>query len=73
MIDKVGSHDGFAVEALSKSYDGNLLASISVDEKIKFWDISDIEDPVEGVKKKDRKKMRKEKKAASSDNFFADL
>ncbi|KFM59783.1 WD repeat-containing protein 55, partial [Stegodyphus mimosarum] len=40
----LGSHHGFPVEALSVSYDSSLVASSSYDQKIKFWDLSSIED-----------------------------
>lgn len=73
IIGVVGSHKLFSVEDLSKAHTGDLIASVSHDEVIKFWDVSDIEDPVEGMKKEQRKKLMKDRKQSSADNFFADL
>lgn len=39
----LGSHGHFPVESLSVSRDGNLVASCSHDQRVKFWDVSSVE------------------------------
>lgn len=39
----LGSHGHFPVESLSVSRDGRLVASCSHDQRVKFWDVSSVE------------------------------
>ena len=40
----VGKHDGFPIQNLCLSSDGNVCASISHDENVKFWNVENIKD-----------------------------
>lgn len=73
----VGQHN-FPIEQLDVSGNGELLASISHDNTIKFWNIKYLED----IKVSDRDKMDKKKilthnlpssKVANPGDFFADM
>ena len=67
----VGEHDNFPVENLSLSHCGKYVASCSHDEKVKFWDVSDLQ-TIELDAKAKSKSLKSTAKAERSD-FFADL
>ncbi|XP_033112946.1 WD repeat-containing protein 55-like [Anneissia japonica] len=70
----VGDHDEFPVEAIDVSSDGVFLASCSHDQKIKFWNVSSLEDINLSTKQKAKKTDKtKRLKSSRSDDFFADL
>ncbi|XP_060084294.1 WD repeat-containing protein 55-like [Ylistrum balloti] len=70
----VGDHDNFPVENLSLSHDGNLLASCSHDQTIKFWNTSDFRELSVNTKKKAGKGNTLKKLNSSNKNdFFAGL
>lgn len=56
----IGSHQKFPVESLSLSHDGDLLASCSHDQAVKFWNVSGVRemrvDPGSRGKEGDRSK-----------------
>lgn len=68
-IGTIGEHNDFPVERMRLSRDGNILASCSHDQMIKFWDVSHLKgfivDPAS-------KKKGTGTETAKSD-FFADL
>ncbi|XP_071951859.1 WD repeat-containing protein 55-like [Antedon mediterranea] len=70
----VGDHDEFPIESMDVSHEGDLLASCSHDQKIKFWNISNLED-IEFSTKQKAKKTDKTKrlKTTRNNDFFADL
>ncbi|XP_013390575.1 WD repeat-containing protein 55 [Lingula anatina] len=74
-LGSVGQHDEFPVENLSLSRDGTFLASCSHDQKIKFWNITDVKDEKVDISKKAKKsnKPKTLNKAAQKNDFFADL
>ncbi|XP_076330623.1 WD repeat-containing protein 55 [Tachypleus tridentatus] len=70
----VGNHDEFPVENMSLSKDGKLLASCSHDQKIKFWNISCLDDIEEDPNVKPKHKNKKKKLASTRQaDFFAGL
>lgn len=42
-VGTIGEHDDFPVERMRLSRDGDLLASCSHDQSIKFWDVSHLQ------------------------------
>lgn len=68
-VGTVGEHDDFPVERMRLSRDGDILASCSHDQSIKFWDVSHLKtihvDP--GSKKKSTAVDN------TTNDFFADL
>ncbi|CAJ0936742.1 unnamed protein product [Ranitomeya imitator] len=77
VLGTVGQHPGEPIEQLAKSRDGRFLASCAHDQKVKFWDLSNISSMTVDVYRK-RKKNRQlpalSKKAfGGADDFFADL
>ncbi|KAG8579293.1 hypothetical protein GDO81_010796 [Engystomops pustulosus] len=77
VIGTVGQHPGEPIEQLAKSRDGRFLASCAHDQKVKFWDASNIGSIVVDVyrkRKKNRQLTALSKKAfGGADDFFADL
>lgn len=72
----VGKHDGFPIQNLCLSSDGNVCASISHDENVKFWNVENIKDiKIDAQSKSENKKLKNKKITAKgkSDNFFSDL
>ena len=72
----VGSHDGFPIQNLCLSSDGNVCASISHDESVKFWNVESIKNIKLDAQSKSENKSLKNKKITSqgkSENFFSDL
>nr|XP_042903646.1 WD repeat-containing protein 55 isoform X2 [Parasteatoda tepidariorum] len=67
----LGGHKGFAVEGLSLSHDSSLLASCSYDQKVKFWDLSSVNELKEQDVKETKKKHQQVNKQVNS--FFDDL
>ena len=68
----VGDHDNFPVENLSLSHCKKIVASCSHDEKVKFWDVSNL-DSLEVDASKKSKPMRSAPKVGQRSAFFADL
>ena len=68
-VGTVGEHEDFPVERMRLSRDGDILASCSHDQSIKFWDVSHLKslhvDP--GSKKKGTAVDN------TADDFFADI
>ena len=61
---------------MSLSCDGNIVASISHNQQVKFWDVEAIKAiKVDAQSKSENKKLKNKKivKSGKSDNFFADL
>ncbi len=61
---------------MSVSSDGNVVASISHDEYVKFWNVENIKSIKIDAQSKCKNKTLKNKKInvkGKSDNFFADL
>ncbi|KAG9490932.1 hypothetical protein GDO78_006320 [Eleutherodactylus coqui] len=77
VIGTVGQHPGEPIEQLAKSRDGRFLASCAHDQKVKFWDVSNIGSIIVDVyrkRKKNRQLQALSKKAfGGADDFFADL
>jgi len=72
----LGNHDGFPIQSMCLSSDGNVVASISHDEYVKFWNVENIKSLKIDAQSKSKNKTLKNKKINSkgkSDNFFADL
>ncbi len=72
----VGGHDGFPIMHLTLSADGNVVASISHDQRVKFWSVEEIRKiKLDAQSKSENKKLKNKKLSQSgkSDNFFADL
>jgi hypothetical protein len=72
----LGNHDGFPIQTMSVSSDGNVVASISHDEYVKFWNVENIKSIKIDAQSKCKNKTLKNKKInvkGKSDNFFADL
>ncbi|EEB12435.1 WD-repeat protein, putative [Pediculus humanus corporis] len=72
----VGQHD-FSIESLDISHDGEFIASSSIDQKVKFWNIRYFEDLIAEEKKTD-KKIDMEKNLPSSkvknfSDFFGEM
>ncbi|XP_033741992.1 WD repeat-containing protein 55-like [Pecten maximus] len=74
LLGVVGDHDDFPVENLSLSRDGNLLASCSHDQTIKFWNTSDFKELSVNTKKRAKKASTHKKLSSTAKNdFFAGL
>ncbi|XP_056372697.1 WD repeat-containing protein 55 isoform X3 [Hyla sarda] len=77
VIGTVGQHPGEPIEQLAKSRDGKFLASCAHDQKVKFWDVSNVGSIIVDVyrkRKKNRQLTALSKKAfGGADDFFADL
>ena len=73
-VSEVGKHADLPVERLQLSSDGNILASCSHDNVIKFWNISDVynQQPITERKMK-TKKRKNEISTAEAKDFFSDL
>lgn len=72
----LGNHDEFPIQSMCLSSDGNVVASISHDECVKFWNVENIKTLRVEDKKKTKSKSLRNKKInvkGKSDNFFADL
>ncbi|XP_002740021.1 WD repeat-containing protein 55-like [Saccoglossus kowalevskii] len=73
----VGEHEDFPIESLAVSHDQSILISSSHDQKIKFWNIQELDhidvDPQEKCKKKKRKNKRLNTSGKEEVDFFADL
>ncbi|XP_070552585.1 WD repeat-containing protein 55-like isoform X2 [Ptychodera flava] len=73
----IGEHEDNPIESLAVSNDGSLLLSSSHDQKIKFWNVSDIDqievDPREKVKRGKTKHKKLNTTGAVQDDFFANL
>ena len=72
----VGKHDGFPIQNLCLSSDGNVCASISHDENVKFWNVENIKEiKIDAQSKSENKKLKNKKITAKGkpDNFFSDL
>ena len=71
----LGNHDGFPIQNLCLSNDGNVCASSSFDSCVKFWNIENIRNIKLDAQSKRNKKLKNKKITASgkTDNFFADL
>ncbi|GFS54611.1 WD repeat-containing protein 55 [Nephila pilipes] len=65
----LGSHAGFTVERVRMCYEKLFIASSSYDEKIKFWDLSGIEELKMGEIKKKTSKLP----CIGKESFFSDL
>ncbi|CAH1777728.1 unnamed protein product, partial [Owenia fusiformis] len=74
-LGNVGEHDGFPIESLSQSHDCKYVASCSHDQKIKFWNIEEMDKESEkiDVRKKATKKSKEKtlNTAANRDDFFS--
>lgn len=72
-ISEVGKHGNLPIEKLQLSNDGEILASCSCDNIIKFWNIKDLHDhETVPIKTKTKKRKIEIMKTRYSD-FFADL
>ncbi|XP_067872029.1 WD repeat-containing protein 55 [Heterodontus francisci] len=77
VIGSVGQHPGECIEQIAKSSEGRFLASCAHDQKVKFWDVSDLH----GVVVDDYRRRKKHGKLESlsrkafgcGSDFFADL
>ncbi|KAK3735914.1 hypothetical protein QZH41_009151 [Actinostola sp. cb2023] len=69
LIGPIGEHADFPIERIRLSRDGNLLASCSHDQTVKFWNVDHLKSTsiAPGCKKKETVC------GASTDNFFDDL
>ncbi|GFX66665.1 WD repeat-containing protein 55 [Trichonephila clavipes] len=67
----LGNHGGYTVERVRLCYEKSLIASSSYDHKIKFWDLSGVEE----IKNLDVKeaKLKKKQLDKPANSFFADL
>ncbi|XP_065059296.1 WD repeat-containing protein 55-like [Rhopilema esculentum] len=72
-ISEIGKHGNLPIERLQISPDGDIVASCSHDNVIKFWDISCLHEhePITGKAK--TKKRKNEISASRAKDFFADL
>ncbi|XP_007899191.1 WD repeat-containing protein 55 [Callorhinchus milii] len=77
VIGSVGQHPGESIEQIAKSHEENFLASCAHDQKVKFWDISDLHDMVVSDYRKRKKrgqlKSLSKKAFGSGQDFFSDL
>ncbi|XP_069784470.1 WD repeat-containing protein 55 [Narcine bancroftii] len=79
VIGRVGQHPGEPIEQIAKSREGQFLASCAHDQKVKFWDVSNMNAVVVDANKKQKKcrnlKLLNKKALGSgpSIDFFADL
>lgn len=72
----VGNHDDFPIQSLSLSSDGNICASISHDQTVRFWSVENIKNKKLDSQSKSKSKELKNKKLTKqgkAENFFADL
>jgi len=74
----VGAHEEFPIERLALNHNGELLASISHDQSIKFWNIGWFYDLLDEEKKEEiveELAMNDEKvaKRKEKSDFFSDL
>ncbi|EDO47048.1 predicted protein [Nematostella vectensis] len=67
LLGPVGEHADFPIERLRLSRDGNLLASCSHDQTVKFWDIEHLKDTSLAPGSK------KSAESTDASDFFADL
>lgn len=74
----VGQHKDFGVENMSVSCDGSILASCSMDEVVRFWNVEylydiEVDDRVKGDKKKDIENNLESSKRRNQGDFFKDF
>ncbi|XP_069950890.1 WD repeat-containing protein 55 homolog isoform X2 [Cherax quadricarinatus] len=74
----VGQHTDFGVENMSVSHDGSLLASCSMDEVVRFWNIeylynTEVDDRKKGSIKRNRGYNLESSKRRNKHEFFADF
>ena len=72
----VGTHEKFPIQKLALSCDGNVCASISHDELVKFWNVKNIKEIKLDAGSKSKSKSAKNKKlnaGGKSENFFSDI
>lgn len=72
----VGNHKDFPIQRLCLAPDGDVCASISHDDYVRFWNIASIKNKKLDAQSKSKSKSLKNKKLTSSgkaDNFFSDL
>lgn len=67
-VKTIGEHDDFPVEGMRLSRDGNILASCSHDQTVKFWDVSCLKSV-----NVDLTRNKKHFSKNPSSDFFADL
>lgn len=67
-VKTIGEHDDFPVEGMRLSRDGNILASCSHDQTVKFWDVSCLK-----AVNVDLTRNKKHFVKNPSSDFFADL
>ena len=67
-VKTIGEHDDFPVEGMRLSRDGNILASCSHDQTVKFWDVSCLKSV-----NVDLTRNKKHFVKNPSSDFFADL
>ncbi|XP_051894072.1 WD repeat-containing protein 55 isoform X2 [Pristis pectinata] len=79
VIGSVGQHPGESIEQIAKSREGHFLASCAHDQKVKFWDVSNLHSVIVDDYRK-RKKCGKLKSLSKKafgyglgSDFFADL
>ncbi|GCC42474.1 hypothetical protein chiPu_0026802, partial [Chiloscyllium punctatum] len=77
VIGSVGQHVGEPIEQIAISHEGRFLASCAHDQKVKFWDISDLHkvvvDDYRRRKKRGKLESLSRKAFGSGSDFFADL
>ncbi|XP_039630811.1 WD repeat-containing protein 55 isoform X1 [Polypterus senegalus] len=78
VIGSIGQHVGEPIEQITKSFNGQFLASCAHDKKVKFWDISSLSDiVVKEYRNRKRKggnlKSLSKKAVSGQDDFFSDL
>ncbi|KAG7173068.1 WD repeat-containing protein 55-like isoform X2 [Homarus americanus] len=74
----VGQHNDFGVENMSVSSDGSILASCSMDEVVRFWNIeylynTEVDDRKKGKKKQNRGFNLESSKRRNKFEFFSDF
>ena len=71
----VGDHEDFPIENMSKSRCGRWLVSCGHDQKVKFWDLKDVEkERVDTSKKaKKLKTLKPLSSTATRNDFFSDF
>ena len=69
-IGVVGEHGEFPIEQIGLSPDGNILASCSHDQKIKFWNVTHFR---ETALSEEIPEKPKNNKSTERENFFEDL
>lgn len=72
----IGNHEDFPIQHLTMSSDKKVVASISHDECVKFWNVEGLEHKSIDPSSKSKSKVLKNKKLTvkgKSENFFADL